>query len=177
MTVCIALCRFDFDQSGSIDWGVIPSGLEEAMTVRITLCRSCEDSARPTVRFVRRGSIASAQRALGSSRAGSSRSGWSKNLAFPITGPPDYDSHSERVARREKERIRVAKARITDKLTVEAAHVAARAAVEEEAIQAHILKKRRSRNMHALAQEQNRMVRELAELLQKEEKEASNEKI
>ena len=138
-------------QTGSVDWGVIPCGLEEAMAVRIALRRSREDSARPTDGSVRRDSIASAHRALGSSGAGSSRSR-PEHLSFPITGRADYESHRERAARRGKERIRAAEARIAAEMAAaEAADAAARVAAEEEAIRARIVKKRQRRNTRALA--------------------------
>ena len=160
----------DSDQSGSVDWGVIPCGLEEAMAVRIALRRSREDSARPTDGSVRRDAIASAHRALGSSGAGSSRSR-PEHLSFPITGRAEYESHRERAARRGKERIRAAEARIAAEMAAaEAADAAARAAAEEEAIRARIVKKRQRRNTRALAREQNRAVRAMAGLPPKEEK-------
>ncbi|XBI59984.1 hypothetical protein VPH35_040958 [Triticum aestivum] len=79
----------DSDQSGSLEWGVIPCGLEEAMAVRIALRRSREDSARPTDRSPCSDTIASAHRALESSSAGSSRSRQPEHLSFPITGWAD----------------------------------------------------------------------------------------
>ena len=94
------------------------------MAVRIALRRSREDSARPTEGSVQRDSIASAQHALGSSRAGSSRSRRPENLSFPITGRADYESHRERTVRRGKERIRAAEARIAAEMeAAEAADV------------------------------------------------------
>lgn len=83
------------------------------MVVCIALRRSREDSAQPTDGSVRRDSIASAQRALGSSRDGSLRSLQPESLSFPIIGRTDYESHRERAARRGKERTRAAEARIT----------------------------------------------------------------
>jgi hypothetical protein len=146
------------------------------MAVRIALHRSREDSARPTDGSVRRDSIASAQRALGSSRAGSSRSRQPENLSFPTTGRADYESHRERAARHGKERIRTAEARITAEMaTAEGADAAARAAAEEEAIRARIVKKRQRRNTRTLAREQNRAVRAVARLPPKEEKEDSDD--
>ena len=50
--------------------------------------------------------------------------------------------HREQAARRGKERIRAAKARITAEMAAAEAADAARAAVEEEAIRARIVKKR-----------------------------------
>ena len=142
----------DSDQSGSVDWGVIPCGLEEAMAVRIALRRSREDSARPTDGSVRRDAIASAHRALGSSGAGSSRSRQPEHLSFPITGRAEYESHRERAARRGKERIRAAEARIAAEMAAaEAADEVAGAVAEEEAIHARIVKKRRRRSTRALA--------------------------
>ncbi|EMS59786.1 E3 ubiquitin-protein ligase XB3 [Triticum urartu] len=117
------VCSICFDQACAI---------EEAMSVHIALRRSREDSARPTDGSVRRDSIVSAQRALGSSETGSSRSQQSENLSFPITGRADYESHRERAARRGKEMIRAAEARITAEMAAaEAADAAARAAAEE----------------------------------------------
>ncbi|KAE8821515.1 E3 ubiquitin-protein ligase XB3 [Hordeum vulgare] len=89
--------KSDFDQSGSINWGVIPCGLEEAMSVRIALHHSPEDIARPMAGYARRDSISPAQRALGSIGAGSSRPRLPENLSFPITGP-DCVSHEKRPA-------------------------------------------------------------------------------
>ncbi|KAE8819607.1 E3 ubiquitin-protein ligase XB3 [Hordeum vulgare] len=124
----------DSDQSRSVDWGVIPCGLEEAMAVHIALRRSHEDSARPTVGSVRGDCIASAQRALESSGVGPSRSRRQENLSFPITDSADCESHREWVARRGK-RIMAAEARIMEEMMrAEAVDVAARAAEEEEAI-------------------------------------------
>ena len=124
------------------------------MAVRIALRRSREDSARPTDGSVRRDAIASAHRALGSSGAGSSRSRQPEHLSFPITGRADYESHRERAARRGKERIRAAEARIAAEMAAaEAADAAARAAAEEEAIRARIVKKRQRRNTRVLARE------------------------
>ena len=142
------------------------------MAVRIALRRSREDSARPTDGSVRRDAIASAHRALGSSGAGSSRSR-PEHLSFPITGRADYESHRERAARRGKERIRAAEARIAAEMAAaEAADAAARAAAEEEAIRACIVKKRQRRNTRALAREQNRAVRAMAGLPPKEEEDS-----
>jgi hypothetical protein len=166
----------DSDQSGSVDWGVIPCGLEEAMAVRIALRRSREDSARPTDGSVRRDSIASAECALRSSGAGSSQSRRPENLSFPITGRTDYESHRERIDRRGKERIRAAEARIAAEMAAaEAADAAARAAAEEEAIRARIVKKRQRRNTRALAREQSQAVRAMAGLPPKEEKDSDGE--
>ncbi|KAE8769809.1 E3 ubiquitin-protein ligase XB3 [Hordeum vulgare] len=124
----------DFDQSGSVDWGVIPCALEEAIAVCIALHRS-QDNARSTTGFVLHDSIASAQRTLGSSGDGSSRFRGSESLSFPITAPIDYESNWERAARRGKERIRVVKARIAEEMAAtEAAVGEAQAAEEEEAI-------------------------------------------
>ena len=58
--------RPDFDHSGSVDWGVTPCGMEDAMAVRIAPHRFREDNARPTDGSVHRDSIALAHRALGS---------------------------------------------------------------------------------------------------------------
>ena len=60
------------------------------MDVRIALRGSQEDGARPTAGSVRRDSIASAQRALGSSGAGSPWSWQPSNLSFPISGRTEY---------------------------------------------------------------------------------------
>ena len=51
----------DSDQSGSVDWDVIPYGLEEAMSIRIALRRSREDNARPMAGSVQHDFIVSAQ--------------------------------------------------------------------------------------------------------------------
>jgi hypothetical protein len=106
----------DSGQSGSVDCGVTPCGLEEVMVVRIALLRSREDSTRPMDGFVRHDSIVSAQRALGSSGARSSRSRQPKNLSFLITGRADYGSHRERAAHHEKGNIRAAEAHIAAKM-------------------------------------------------------------
>ena len=91
-------------------------------------CRSREDIARPTDKIVQCDSIASAQRTLGSSGVGSSRSRQPKNLFSPIIGRADYESHRERAARRGKERIRATEARIEAEM---AAAEAARGRVEK----------------------------------------------
>ena len=77
------------DLSGSVDWGVIPCGLEEAMAVRIALRRSREESSRPRDGSVHREALALAHPALGSGTAGSSRSRQPEHRSFPITGPTD----------------------------------------------------------------------------------------
>ncbi|KAE8816175.1 E3 ubiquitin-protein ligase XB3 [Hordeum vulgare] len=123
-------------QSESVDSGVIPCGIEEAMAVRIVLHCSREDSARSMTGSVRRDSISLAQRTIGSSGAVSSRSPWPKNLSFLITSLANYESHLERAIRRGKERIRATKASITEEMaTMEPADVTTWAIVEEEAIQ------------------------------------------
>ena len=105
--------------------------------VCIALRRSQEGSARPVDGSVHQDSVASAQRALWSSGAGSSRSRQQEPLSFLITGRADYESHRERAARRGKERIRADEARIAaETAAVEVADAAARAAAKEEAISA-----------------------------------------
>jgi hypothetical protein len=153
--------RSDSNQSGSVDWGVIPCGLEEAMAVRIALRRFREDNARPTDGSIWRDSVASAQRALGSSGDGSLPSQQSENLSFPITGRADYESQWERAAHRGKEKLRDAEAPTT---ATEAADATTWAAAEEEAIHTRIVKKLQKRNTRALAREQNREVRAMAGL-------------
>ena len=72
----MAASESDDEQYRSIDCGVVPCGLEEAMVVRIALPRSREDGTRPTAGSVWREAIAiaSAHWALRSSGAGSLRS-------------------------------------------------------------------------------------------------------
>nr|XP_020158640.1 uncharacterized protein LOC109776064 [Aegilops tauschii subsp. strangulata] len=133
----------DSDHSGFVDWGVISCGLEEAMAIRIALHRSQEDSARPMDGSVSRDAVASAHRALRSSGVGSLRSRQPEHLSSSITGRVDYESHRERAARRGKERIRAAEARIAAEMAAEEADdAAAQASAEEEAIRARIVKKR-----------------------------------
>ncbi|KAE8794534.1 E3 ubiquitin-protein ligase XB3 [Hordeum vulgare] len=135
-------CKSDSDQSGSIDQGVIPYYLEESMAARITLHCSCKDSVRPTAGSVRRDSITSAQWALESSGAGSSRFRWPENLSFLVIGLTNCDSHRERSARRGKERIMAIEARIAEEMwAAEAVDAVVQAYGEEETILARILKK------------------------------------
>ena len=116
-------------------------------------------------RIVRRDAIGSAHRALGSSGTGSSRFRQPEHLSFPIAGRSEYESHRERAARRGKERIRAAEARVAAEMAV------AEAADAEEATRARIMKNRPRRNTRAVAQEQNQAVRAMAGLPPKEEKE------
>ncbi|KAE8792318.1 E3 ubiquitin-protein ligase XB3 [Hordeum vulgare] len=121
---------YDSNQSRSIDWGVVPCGLEEVMAVCISLRHSREDSTRQTTGSVRRDSRVSAQRTLDSYGAGSARSRRAKNLSFPITRPADFESHREWVACRGKERIRIAEAYVAEEL----AKAVVWAAADEKAI-------------------------------------------
>ena len=131
------------------------------MAVRIALRHSREDGARPMTGSFRHDFIASTH--------------WEpSNLPFPITAPTEYESHRDRCARREKERIRTVEARlVADMEATEAADVAARATKEEEAICARIVKKRQWRNIRTLVREQNRAVHAMAGLPPKEEKDVS----
>nr|XP_040256569.1 spidroin-1-like [Aegilops tauschii subsp. strangulata] len=61
---------FDSDDCRSVVWGVLPCVPEEAMAVR----RSREECVRPMLKFVCHETIVTAQLALGSGGAGSSRS-------------------------------------------------------------------------------------------------------
>ncbi|KAE8802631.1 hypothetical protein D1007_21667 [Hordeum vulgare] len=100
--------------------------------------------------------MASAQRALGFSRVGSSMS----KLPDPSIGPGDFESHGKRAVRRGKERIRIVEAYLAEEMAeADAADVGAQEVAEEEAIHARILKKRQRRNTSALARKQNRAVR------------------
>ncbi|KAE8812372.1 E3 ubiquitin-protein ligase XB3 [Hordeum vulgare] len=85
--------RSDSNPSGSIDSGVTPCGLEEAMAVHIALFPSREDNSRPAVRSVQCDSVVSAQRTLGFSGAGSSRFQRPENLFYPIIGLANCESH------------------------------------------------------------------------------------
>ncbi|KAE8796205.1 E3 ubiquitin-protein ligase XB3 [Hordeum vulgare] len=82
------------------------------MAVRIALCRTREDSVQSTGVCVNFDSIGSAQRALGSSRAGSFMS----RRADPSIGPADFESRRERAARRGKERIRIDEAYLVEEM-------------------------------------------------------------
>ncbi|KAE8774846.1 hypothetical protein D1007_52711 [Hordeum vulgare] len=98
--------------------------------------------------------------------------------ADPSTGPADFESHTERVARRGKKIIRIVEAYLAEE-KAEAADAAERSIAEEEAISVRILKKRQRQNMRALAHEQNRVVHEMTGLPSKEvsdDEDSSNDK-
>lgn len=102
------------------------------MAVHIAFFCTHKDSALPTGGYVRRDPIVSAQRALGSSRAGS----FTSRRADPSTKPVDFES-------RASHRGKIVKAYLTEEIAEgEAADAAARATAQDEAIHAHIFKKR-----------------------------------
>ncbi|KAE8777839.1 B3 domain-containing protein [Hordeum vulgare] len=107
----MASSRSDSDQSRSIDWGVIPFGVEEAMAVQIALRRFREDSSTPTAGSVRRDSIASAQRALCFYGAGSHRERPKAYLAEVMVETEAADAAERVAAEEEAIRARILKRR------------------------------------------------------------------